>query len=106
MNPEKVAMVTGPAQGIGRAIAERLLQAGWSLVAVDRQAEGCVGQAAGGEGSQNAVGTAGGRRRRDGGSGHGAIRRRDLSRPQAHHAAFADAARGLQRGPRQGHLGT
>jgi 3-oxoacyl-[acyl-carrier protein] reductase len=40
MNPEKVAMVTGPAQGIGRAIAERLLQAGWSLVAVDRQAEG------------------------------------------------------------------
>lgn len=40
MNPKKVAMVTGPAQGIGRAIAERLLQAGWSLVAVDRQAEG------------------------------------------------------------------
>jgi 3-oxoacyl-[acyl-carrier protein] reductase len=35
-----VAMVTGPAQGIGRAIAERLLNSGWSLVAIDRQAEG------------------------------------------------------------------
>lgn len=40
MNSSKVAMVTGPAQGIGRAIAQRLLAQGWSLVAIDRQAQG------------------------------------------------------------------
>ncbi len=40
MDASKVVMVTGPAQGIGRAVAERFLRAGWSLVAVDRQAEG------------------------------------------------------------------
>ena len=40
MSSSKVAMVTGPAQGIGRAIAERLLNSGWSLVAIDQQAEG------------------------------------------------------------------
>ena len=40
MQEGKVVMVTGPAQGIGRAIAQRMLQAGWSLVAIDRQEQG------------------------------------------------------------------
>jgi NAD(P)-dependent dehydrogenase (short-subunit alcohol dehydrogenase family) len=37
MNSGKVAMVTGAAQGIGRAIAQRWLEQGGSLLAVDRQ---------------------------------------------------------------------
>jgi 3-oxoacyl-[acyl-carrier protein] reductase len=36
----QVVLVTGAAQGIGRAIAERFLRDGFSLVAVDRKAEG------------------------------------------------------------------
>jgi len=46
MDTGKVVMVTGPAQGIGRAIAERFLQSGCSLVALDRQAEGLQSLAA------------------------------------------------------------
>ena len=33
---DKVALVTGAAQGIGRRVAERLVEEGASLVAVDR----------------------------------------------------------------------
>ena len=36
----QVALVTGAAQGIGRAIAERFLKDGFSLVAIDRNREG------------------------------------------------------------------
>ncbi|MBU6269189.1 MAG: SDR family oxidoreductase [Sphingomonadales bacterium] len=35
----KVALVTGAASGIGRATAERLARNGWSVLAVDRDAE-------------------------------------------------------------------
>ena len=39
MNRGKVAMVTGAAQGIGRAISQRWLEQGGSLLAVDVQAQ-------------------------------------------------------------------
>ena len=36
----KCALVTGGAQGIGRAIARRLLQDGWAVVIADLDREG------------------------------------------------------------------
>ena len=36
----KIALVTGAGQGIGRAIAERFLKDGFSVVAVDRNQAG------------------------------------------------------------------
>ncbi|RUZ77977.1 SDR family NAD(P)-dependent oxidoreductase, partial [Mesorhizobium sp. M7A.F.Ca.US.006.01.1.1] len=35
VNPYPTAIVTGAARGIGRATMQRLLAAGWSVVAVD-----------------------------------------------------------------------
>ena len=40
MGHNKVVMVTGAAQGIGRATAEKFLAHGWQVLAIDQQAEG------------------------------------------------------------------
>ncbi len=43
---EKVVLVTGAAQGIGRATAERLAADGFIVIVVDRSAEGVDGTCA------------------------------------------------------------
>jgi 2-hydroxycyclohexanecarboxyl-CoA dehydrogenase len=41
-NAARVALVTGAAGGIGRAIAGRLSEAGWAVALLDRDADGCA----------------------------------------------------------------